>query len=333
MIKLDLFGVSGRVSKKVKEARTMRTLATVVVSVVLVLCLISALVTAEAAPKPPAKPPAKPAPAPAVKPAPRPAILAPAAPKWNIGDSWKFRSEKNMGKTVTQNLGMFQIMMNLSRAETVTTYYVTSTETIDGENCYSLKVIGNQKINGTYSSTPVEGESLGGGLAQSSTFQGIEYRRISDLAFVKNVMHATGLIAIGGMVAGVPLPFESDSITIAKPPVIQLKFPLTTGETWHVSSTITSTTSGTTSDVVTITYSYDCKVLGPSVVIAGDGKKYESVAISQFGTQTTQSQTAGVSVEEVKGTMFYAPSIGRIVVDEAEGEELLEYVPAKPTKI
>jgi len=310
----------------------MRTLVTVVVSIAVALCLISSPVTAKAAAKPAAKPSAKPAPAPAAKPAPRPAILAPAVPKWNIGDSWKFRSEKNMGKTVTQNLGMFQITMNLSMAETVSTYYVTGTEKIDGEDCYALKVIGNQKMNGTYSTTQVEGESLGGGLAQASTFQGTEYRRISDLAFIKTVMHATGMIQIGGMLASIPVPFESDSITIAKPPIVQLKFPLTTGESWHISSTVTTTTSGTTSDVVTITYSYDSKVIGPSIVIAGDGKKYESVAVSQFGTQTTQSQSAGVSVEEVKGTLFYAPSIGRIVVDEAEGEELLEYVPAEKPK-
>ena len=289
---------------------------TMVLSIALALCLATVCVAAEPAENSTGKPAES-------------AILVAAAPKWNVGDTWKFRTEKNMGRTVTQNVGIVQVTMTLNMVETETSYYVTGADTVEGEKCYVLGVSGSQKIHGTYSSKQVEGELLGGIVTQTSTFRGSEYRRASDLAFVKSTLHATGTIEIGGGLAGVPTPFESESVTLAKPPVRQLQFPLTTRATWPTASTVTITTSGTTSDTVTINYNYESKVLGPSIVTAGDdGKRYDSIAISQSGTQTTQSQNAGVSLEEIKGTLFYSPIVGNLVADEAEGEKLLEYTPA-----
>lgn len=259
-------------------------------------------------------------------------VLAPAAPRWNVGDTWKYATNKPLDRNVTQNLGMFQIGMRLERVETTTTHTVTGTEAVDGEECYSIKIEGNQKITGSYSTTPTQGdaqdEGMSGSLLQTSTFEGFEYRRVSDLAFVKTLVKASGTIEIGGILQGFPVPFQSDSLTVAKPPVKQFTFPLVKGGTWHISSTVTTTTSGTSSDTVVITYNYDSTVLGTDKVTTDDGKTYEAVAIQQEGNQVTQSQNSGISIEPISGKLYFAPSVGNTVLDEAEDQKLLEYTPA-----
>jgi len=177
-------------------------------------------------------------------------------------------------------------------------------------------------LAGIYGTTPTEGGAAGGTLVQRSTFEGTEYRRTNDLAFVKLVMRSKGTIEIKGPLAGVPTPFESDSITIANPPVSLFRFPMVEGDRWRVSSALTTVTS---SDSIVTTFNYDCRVIGAQSVRLANGTTYECVAISQKGTQTVQSQHSGINIDDITGTLFFAPTVGNRVLDEAEGEELLDY--------
>jgi hypothetical protein len=255
-------------------------------------------------------------------------VLVSSVPKWNIGDTWKYHTNKQLDRMVTQNLGMMQMTMRLNKVETTSSYVVTGAEAIDGEECYTVKINGEQKITGNYNTTPVQGEAMGGELSQNSTFEGFEYRRVSDLAFVKTLVKAKGAIEIGGILQGIPVPFETDSITTSNPPIKQFSFPLVKDDAWHVSSVVTTTTSGASTDTVTITYSYECRVKGKGTVTTANGRQYEAVVIQQNGTQTTQSQNSGVSIDSIDGKLYFAPSVGNTVLDEAEGQELLEYIPA-----
>jgi hypothetical protein len=249
------------------------------------------------------------------------------APKWNVGDTWKYHSEKVLDRTVTQGAGVVQVTMTLRKAENNTCYTVSGTGKMEDEDCYIVRVGGDQKIAGTYNTAPIEGESVSGNLVQTSTFEGIEYRRVSDLAFVRAELRSKGTIEIGGELGASPMPFDATSITVASPPVKQFQFPLVKGDSWHVASVLTTTTSGTSPDSVVTTFNYDCRVLEGQKVALENGKTYECAAISQAGTQTTQSHNAGIDIEPVNGILFFAPSIRNRVKDEAEGEILVEYSP------
>ncbi|MBI4832155.1 MAG: hypothetical protein HY801_11530, partial [Candidatus Lindowbacteria bacterium] len=98
-------------------------------------------------------------------------------PKWNVGDTWKYHSEKALDRTVTQGAGLLQITMTLKKAENNTSYTVADTQNVGGEDCYVVRVSGDQKITGTYNTMPIQGEAAAGDLAQTSTFEGSEYRR------------------------------------------------------------------------------------------------------------------------------------------------------------
>ncbi|MBI5115371.1 hypothetical protein HZA56_02755 [Candidatus Poribacteria bacterium] len=253
-------------------------------------------------------------------------------PKWNAGDTWKYHSEKSLDRTVTQGAGVVQVTMTLKKAENNTSYTVTGTGKMEDEDCYIVRVSGDQKITGTYNTAPIEGESIAGNLAQTSTFEGIEYRRVSDLAFVRAEIRSKGMIEIAGELGASPMPFDTTSITIASPPVKQFQFPLVKGDTWHVASVLTTTTSGAAPDSVVTTFNYDCKVLEPRKVTLDNGKTFECVAVSQAGAQTTQSHNSGINIESVNGILFYAPSVRNRVKDEAEGEILAEYATAEIPK-
>ena len=258
-----------------------------------------------------------------------PEVLAETVPTWNIGDRWEFLTEKTLDRTVIQRLGLFEITMTLEKVRNTTSYVVSGTESMDGEECYAVNVSGNQEIVGIYSTAPTQGGAAGGNLVQTSTFEGTEYRRITDLAFVKAVLRSRGTIEIKGALADIPVPFESDSITVASPPVSLFRFPLVKGDSWRVSSAMTTVASGASSDSIVTTLNYDCKVIGPQTVTVSGGKTYECVAISQKGTQTVQSQSSGINIDDIKGTLLFSPTVGNRVRDEAEGEELLAYTPAE----
>jgi hypothetical protein len=140
-------------------------------------------------------------------------VLLAAAPVWNIGDAWNFEANKKLDRVITQNLGMLAITMSLSKMEASSSHTVMGMETVNGEECYALKIAGRQNITGTYETSQEQSESMGGDIIQKSTFEGIEYRRVTDLAFVKSVLKASGTIEIGGILQGFPVPFQSDSIT------------------------------------------------------------------------------------------------------------------------
>jgi len=254
-----------------------------------------------------------------------PAVVAEAVPTWNVGDRWKFRTEKDLDRTVTQRLGSFEITMTLNNVKNTTSYTVAGRETVEGEDCYAVTVAGNQELAGIYGTTPAETGAAAGSLVQKSTFEGTEYRRTNDLAFVKLVMRSKGTIEIKGPLAGAPTPFESDSITIANPPVSLFRFPMVEGDRWRVSSALTTVTSGASSDSIVTTFNYDCRVIGAQSVRLANGTTHECVAISQKGTQTVQSQHSGINIDGITGTLFFAPTVGNRVLDEAEGEELLDY--------
>ncbi|UCD56312.1 MAG: hypothetical protein JSV16_10790 [Candidatus Hydrogenedentota bacterium] len=254
-------------------------------------------------------------------------VLAETAPTWNTGDNWKFRTEKDLDRTVIQNLGLLEITMRLDKVTSTTSYTVAGTETLEGEECYVLRFTGDQRIIGEYNTKPAEGETAGGDLVETATFEGSEYRRTSDLAFVKAIIRSKGVIEIGGLLGGSPTPFESNSITNANPPIRQFQFPMIKGDSWHISSALTTSTSGTSSDSVVTTFSYDCRVIGRRTIRLDNGETYECVAISQEGTQTTQSQNSGINIDDIRGALFFAPAVGNKVRDEAEGQELLEYAP------
>ncbi len=259
-------------------------------------------------------------------------ILVEAAPQWDVGDTRKYHADKPLDTVVTQNLGPLQITMRLENVETTSSSTVSGRETIDGIDCYTLKITGEQKITGRYDTAPSQDEALRGDILQQSSFEGVEYRRVSDLAFVKTTMKASGTIEIGGILQAIPVPFQSDSITTADPPVKQFKFPLLKGDTWHISSVVTTTSTGTSSDTVVITFNYDSKAVGKGVATVDGGKTFDCAVIHQEGTQTTQSQNAGVTIAPINGNLYFSPLVGNVVIDEAEGQELIEYAPAEQTQ-
>lgn len=255
-----------------------------------------------------------------------PAVLVEKVPEWNVGDSWRFRVEKKLDRTVTQGVGMLQITMRLQKVESTMTFTVTGISDAEGEKCYTVSVSGSNRITGSYSAAQFQGETSGGELVQQAEVDGTEYRRMSDLAFVRADLRSRGSIQLSGMLGGLATPYESNEITIASPPAQLLKFPIVEGGKWRVSSTLTTTASGTAPGSAITTFNYDCEVLGLKTTTLKGGESYECVAISQRGTQTIQLQGSGINIEDVDGIMFFAPSIGNRVRDEAEGEELLEYV-------
>lgn len=254
-----------------------------------------------------------------------PAVLAESAPKWEVGDSWRYWTEKDLDRTITQGAGMLEISMNLEKVENTMTYTVTGTAEAEGEECYVLKVRGTQKITGNYSTMSFEAESAGGTLVQQAEIEGTDYRRLEDLAFVRAELRSRGTIQLGGGLAGMPTPFEWHAIMIANPPAQLLRFPMVEGEKWRVNTSLSTNSSGSTSGSSITTFNYECEALGLRTVTLQNGESYECIAISQKGSQTTQSQDAGINIDDVDGILFFAPSIGNRVKDEAEGEELVEY--------
>lgn len=252
-------------------------------------------------------------------------ILIESPPEWQTGQSWTFKTEKPLDRTATQNAGVLVITTRLERIIGTTTYTVTGTQPANGHACYVLQVAGDQQITGRYSTTPIEGETITGNLVQQSTFEGKEYRRISDLAFVKASLHSKGTIEIGGALSGMPTPFNTETVMVANPPVQQFRFPLMKNSVWQVSSVVTTTSSGTTTDSLVNTYNYTCKVLGPRTITLDSGDSYDCIAVSQQGAQTTQSASSGISIEDITGNLFFAPSVGYFVKDEAEGQQLQQF--------
>lgn len=260
-----------------------------------------------------------------------PAILVESAPEWNVGDTWQFRIEKDLDRTVTQGAGLLEITMHLNKVVSTLSYTVEGITDAEGERCYMVRVAGSQTITGTYSATQLQGEKDGGPLTQKSTIEGTECRRTSDLAFVRAELRSTGSVELGGGLGGLPAPFQSHSITIANPPVQVLRFPLVEGEKWRVSTSLRTTASGSSTDSIVTTFNYICEVLGRRTITLENGETYECIAISQRGTQTTHSQNSGINIDNVNGSLFFAPSIGNRVKDEAEGEELLQYTAGNET--
>jgi hypothetical protein len=283
----------------------MRVLSTSVLFLVLILLLVPAASGAE------------------------PTVLVDRVPQWNIGDSWKYQIDKKLERTVTQGTGAIQITMKLDKVRSTLTYVVTGTATVDGEECYMSRVTGEQTILGTYNTMQLQGEMGSGSITQTASVAGTEYRRVSDLAFVKVEMRSEGTIQLGGSLGGMPSPFQSTAVTVATPPVQVLRFPLVEGDTWTVSSTLTTTASGTSSDSIITSFNYTCTVLGAQAIELKNGETHDCVAISQEGTQTVQSQNAGISIEDIKGALYFAPYVGNRVKDNAEGEELLKFVSGK----
>jgi hypothetical protein len=222
--------------------------------------------------------------------------------------------------------------MALNKVGSTMSYTVTGTASTEGEECYTVSIAGNQVITGTYSTTPVQGEATSGNLVQTEAISGTEYRRISDLAFVRADIRSTGTVELGGGLAGLPAPFDNTSVTVAKPPVQVVRFPLAKGDSWRISSVLTTVTSGTTSDSTVTTLNYLCTVIGPQSVTIDNGTSYDCIAISQDGTQTVQSQNAGINIDAIKGNLYFAPSVGNRVRDEAESEELLTFTPGAPSQ-
>ena len=255
-----------------------------------------------------------------------PEVLAQAAPVWNVGDTWRFRVGKDLDRTVTQGAGMLQISMRLDRVENTMTYVVTGTGEAEGGPCYVLSVSGNQKLTGDYSVGQIQGETSAGTLVQQSTIQGKEYRRTEDLAFVRAELRSTGTIQLAGALGGFPVPFESHSVTTTDKPAQLLKFPLVEGDKWLVSSSLNTASSGTSSDSIITTFNYECSVLGKKTITLENGETHSCIAISQNGTQTTQSQNSGINIDNISGTLYYSPAAGNRVRDEAEGEELLGHI-------
>ena len=62
-----------------------------------------------------------------------PVVLAERVPKWNVGDTWTFRTEKDLDRTVTQGTGLFEVSMKLNRVENTMTYAVAGTANAEGE--------------------------------------------------------------------------------------------------------------------------------------------------------------------------------------------------------
>ena len=264
-----------------------------------------------------------------------PAVLVEKVPEWNIGDTWRFRAEKKLDRTVTQDAGILKITMRIEKIESEMTYAVTGTARVQGDECYVVSVRGASKITGSYNVMQVQGDFSRGEFVQNSEVEGTECRRVGDLAFVKADLRSLGSIRLSGMLGGIATPYESREITIADPPARLLKFPLVEGDKWRVASTLTTSSSGTSAGSAITTFNYECEVLGRRSTTLESGESYDSVAISQKGTQTIQLQDSGVNIEDVDGVLFFAPSIGNRVRDDAEGEQLLEFIagsraPAQP---
>ncbi len=201
-------------------------------------------------------------------------VLAQNAPVWNVGDTWRFRVGKDLDRTVTQGAGMLQISMRLDKVENTMTYVVTGTGEAEGGLCYVLSVSGNQKLTGDYSVGQVQGETSAGTLVQQSTIQGKEYRRTEDLAFVRAELRSTGTIRLAGALGGFPVPFESHSVTTTDKPAQLLKFPLVDGDKWLVSSSLSTASSGTSSDSIITTFNYECSVLGKKTITLENGETH-----------------------------------------------------------
>ena len=255
-----------------------------------------------------------------------PAVLVEKVPEWNIGDSWQFRVEKKLDRTVTQDAGILKTTMRVEKVESTMTYVVTGTTRVQEDECYVVRVRGASKITGSYNVIQVQGDSSRGEFVQDAKVDGTESRRVSDLAFVKADLRSLGSITLSGMLGGIATPYESREITVADPPARLLKFPLVEGDKWRVASTLTTSSSGTSTGSATTTFNYECEVLGRRSTTLEDGESYDSVAISQKGTQTIQLQDSGINIEDVDGDLFFAPSIGNRVRDDAEGEQLLEFI-------
>lgn len=252
-------------------------------------------------------------------------VLAESVPKWDVGDSWSFRVNKDLDRTVTQGAGVVQITMTLKKVENTMTYTVTGIADAEGERCYVVSLKGSNKIKGIYSTSQATGESASGPLVQQAEVEGMECRRVSDLAFVRAEIRSKGTVQLGGALGGMPTPYETHEITVANPPARILRFPLIEGDKWRVNSALSTTASGTSSDSVVTTFNYECEVLGSQTVTLKNGDSYECIAISQKGTQTIQSQNSGINIENVDGILFFAPEVGNRIRDDAEGEELVSY--------
>jgi hypothetical protein len=256
-----------------------------------------------------------------------PAVLISDAPAWNIGDTWRFHTQNGLDRTLIQGSGLSQVGLRPAKVEATLTYTVEDLSLTDGERCYILDVAGTQEITGSYSAIRLQDESSGGTFTQRTNIRGKEYRRIDDLAFVRAEMHSQGTIRFAGSLAGAPAPFESRTITTADPPAKFIKFPLVEGEKWRVSVHVDTDVSGTTTDSMRTTYSYECETLGLRTISLDNGDEYECIAISQKGTQTIRSKGSGPNVDNVGGTLFFSPAMGNIVRDEAEGKELTAFMP------
>jgi hypothetical protein len=254
-----------------------------------------------------------------------PNVLIESVPKWNVGDSWTYRVEKSLDRTVTQGAGMLQVSMTLQKVENTMTYTVTGIADAEGEKCYVVRLTGSNKITGIYSSSGIMEGAASGALVQQAEIEGMECRRLSDLAFVRAEFRSKGTIQLDGPLGGIPTPYETHEITVANPPARLLKFPLVEGDKWRVSSALSTTASGTASESVVTTFNYECEVLGLQTTTLGNGDSYECIAISQKGTQTITSQNSGINIEDVNGILFFAPAVGNRVRDSAEGEELRSY--------
>jgi len=254
-------------------------------------------------------------------------------PVWIAGDTWKYWTVSHKPDVTTQQLagGLMTLTLTQTYISDNTTYTsMSGTFKEESYDTYKQTVSGNADFSGTYylKDNLGMGGDENGCFSGTATNNGQQYKRISDLAFVKATLTinevadfyldctATPSPSLGtGNAGGGP------AETVASPPIDDLKFPMKTGLDWDTSSTVSTKINpgtGTEEDHTTV-YQFNNHVNGTKshTVDAGTFTAFE---IYETGTETKDSVQS-----TLEQSAYYAPDVKNFIDKTQDGEKLMQY--------
>jgi|GEM_PF-5434689 len=249
------------------------------------------------------------------------------------GESWKYWTVSHDTTTQTQSvptiatINLYQNYMSDNTTYTVSGNIVKT----NGIDTYKESVNGNAVFSGTYDYIDLTGiiGDESGCFAGTGTNTGNQYKRVSDLAFVKaslNVVEsATFYVDCTNTVSSLLAPINNQAATSAVDvdvPLNDLQFPMKTGNNWHTSTTITTVSTpagGGQATTTTATYDFDNTVNG-TVTHAVTAGSFTAFEIYESGTVVTDT-----SSKNLEQSVYYAPDVKGTIDKTQDNEKLQQF--------
>jgi len=158
------------------------------------------------------------------------------APIWAGGEWWQFNTTYTTNEVATMDDGLGGTLTQTTTwVNDITKYTLVTKSTVNTYLCYDCSITGTTRMLGTWTDVNPLFGSISGTFDATATNTGHEYRRTTDLAFVKSQIHSSVTVHTyddtGTEMMGSPSTQNQDGTTTANVPLVQFQFPLHTDDT------------------------------------------------------------------------------------------------------